>query len=57
MTAPILHNGPQAALLRFSIRFRGIVIALATVLLAYGLYALGHAKYDAFPEFAPPPKS
>jgi len=54
MTAPILHNGPQAALLRFSIRFRGIVIALATVLLAYGLYALGHAKYDAFPEFAPP---
>ncbi|KZC22663.1 acriflavin resistance protein [Rhodanobacter thiooxydans] len=48
------YGGPQAALIRFAIRFRGIVIALACALLAYGVYALGHAKYDVFPEFAPP---
>lgn len=47
-------SGPQAAIISFSIRFRGIVIALACVLLAYGVYALGRAKYDVFPEFAPP---
>ncbi len=46
--------GPQAALIRFSIRFRGVVIALACVLLGYGLYTLLEAKYDVFPEFAPP---
>lgn len=47
-------TGPQAALIRFAIRFRGVVIALACVLLAYGIYDLGQAKYDVFPEFAPP---
>ncbi|MBI2800749.1 MAG: efflux RND transporter permease subunit [Gammaproteobacteria bacterium] len=46
--------GPQAAIIGFAIRFRGLVIALACVLLAYGVYALGRAKYDVFPEFAPP---
>src|SRR5260370_8560531 len=46
--------GPQAALIRFSIRFRGVVIGLACVLLGYGLYTLLEAKYDVFPEFAPP---
>jgi CzcA family heavy metal efflux pump len=30
------------------------VIALACVLVAYGVHALGRAKYDVFPEFAPP---
>ncbi len=47
-------SGPQAAMIGFSIRFRGIVLALACLLLAYGIYALGRAKYDVFPEFAPP---
>ncbi len=42
------------ALVRFSLRFRGIVIALACALLAYGLYSLSRAKYDVFPEFASP---
>jgi len=46
--------GPQAALLRFAIRFHGVVIALACVVLLYGIYALQQAKYDVFPEFAPP---
>jgi CzcA family heavy metal efflux pump len=42
------------AIVRFSIRFRGIVIALACALLGYGLYSLLTARYDVFPEFAPP---
>ena len=47
-------SGPQAAVVRFAIRFRGIVAALACLLVGYGIYALGGAKYDVFPEFAPP---
>ncbi len=49
-----LPQGPQAALLRFSIRFRGIVVALACIVLGYGIYSLQQAKSDVFPEFAPP---
>jgi len=51
---PRLGSGPQAALIRFAIRFRGIVMSLSCMLLAYGTYALGRANYDVFPEFAPP---
>ena len=47
-------SGPQAALVAFAIRFRGIVLALSVALLGYGLFALGEAKYGVFPEFAPP---
>src|SRR5258708_4687699 len=47
-------HGIQAALIRFAIRFRGVIIALAIVLLGYGAYMLQRAKYDVFPEFAPP---
>ena len=43
-----------SAIVRFSLRFRGVVIALACLLLAYGLYGLSGAQYDVFPEFAPP---
>src|ERR1051326_3090873 len=42
------------ALVAFSIRFRGAVIALACLLVGYGIYVLGLAKYDVYPEFAPP---
>src|SRR5215469_4154701 len=41
-------------LVRFSLRFRGIVIALACVLLGYGLYVTEHAKLDVFPDFVQP---
>ena len=47
-------TGPQAALISFAIRFRGIVLALACTVAGYGVFALGNAKYDVFPEFAPP---
>lgn len=38
----------------FSLRFRGIVVALAALLLGYGLYVAAHAKLDVFPDFVPP---
>jgi CzcA family heavy metal efflux pump len=38
----------------FSLRHRGVVIALACALLADGVYSLRTASYDVFPEFAPP---
>jgi CzcA family heavy metal efflux pump len=41
-------------LVRFSIRFRGVVIALACLLLGYGAYVIPRAKYDVYPDFAPP---
>lgn len=42
------------AIVKFSLRFRGVIIALACILIGYGLYTLSQAKYDVFPEFAPP---
>ncbi|MHB8941404.1 MAG: efflux RND transporter permease subunit [Desulfobacteria bacterium] len=42
------------AIVRFSLRFRGAIIALACMLLGYGFYTLLQARYDVFPEFAPP---
>ena len=41
-------------LVEFSIRFRGVVIALACLAIAYGIYTINHAKFDVYPEFAPP---
>jgi CzcA family heavy metal efflux pump len=42
------------ALVRFSIRFRGIVIAMVCLVAGYGFYTLGSSRLDVFPEFAPP---
>lgn len=47
-------TGLQAAIIAFSVRYRGAVIALGCLLLALGLASLLGAKYDVFPEFAPP---
>ncbi len=43
-----------SAIVEFSLRFRGIVIALACLAVLYGLYATEHARLGVFPEFAPP---
>jgi CzcA family heavy metal efflux pump len=43
-----------SALVRSSLRFRGVVLALASALLGYGFYTLSQAKYDVFPNFTPP---
>ncbi|WP_132255252.1 efflux RND transporter permease subunit [Methylobacterium segetis] len=49
-----LPSGPQAALVAFAVRFRGVVLALALAILGFGALSLGDAQYDVFPEFAPP---
>ena len=36
------------ALVTFSLRFRGVVVALACVVLGYGIYVAKHAKLDVF---------
>jgi CzcA family heavy metal efflux pump len=41
-------------LVEFSLRFRGVVVLLACVVLGYGIYDADHAKLDVFPEFVPP---
>ncbi|MDE2450379.1 MAG: efflux RND transporter permease subunit [Gammaproteobacteria bacterium] len=47
-------TGLQAAIIAFCVRHRAAVIALGCLLLAFGLASLLGAKYDVFPEFAPP---
>jgi CzcA family heavy metal efflux pump len=42
-----------ATLVRFSIRFHGIVMALAVLVLIYGGYRFANAGLDIFPEFSP----
>jgi CzcA family heavy metal efflux pump len=49
-----MSKGLQATIIAASIRARGVIVALACLLVGYGVFALGHAKYNVFPEFAPP---
>jgi len=42
------------AIVTFSLRFRGMVIALACLVFGYGVYSALDAKLGVFPEFAPP---
>ena len=42
-----------AGLVRFSIRYAGVVVALAATIVAYGIYTLTRANLDVFPEFSP----
>ncbi|MDA8387333.1 MAG: hypothetical protein M0Z58_01550, partial [Nitrospiraceae bacterium] len=48
------RHGILGAIVAFALRRRGIIIALAAVFLGYSLYSLTSARYDVFPEFAPP---
>jgi CzcA family heavy metal efflux pump len=41
-------------LVRFSLKYRGVVVALACILLAYGGYVARNAKLDVFPNFVQP---
>lgn len=47
-------SGPLAAVVRASLRYRGVALALAVLLAIYGAFVLRDARYDVFPEFAPP---
>lgn len=42
-----------SALVRFSIKFYGIIIAIAVILLLYGSFRFSTAGLDIFPEFSP----
>src|SRR3954453_24039943 len=42
------------ALVQFSLKFRGVVIALACLLLGYGFYVASTAKLDVFLNFVQP---
>jgi CzcA family heavy metal efflux pump len=42
------------ALVSFSLRYRGVVVILAGILLAYGFYVAKNAKLDVFPNFVQP---
>jgi CzcA family heavy metal efflux pump len=42
------------AIIRFSLRFRGVIYALAVVAAGYGIFSTMRADLDVFPEFAPP---
>lgn len=42
------------SIVRFSVRYRGVVSAMAAAFILYGVVTVARAKYDVFPEFAPP---
>ncbi|HWX21106.1 MAG TPA: efflux RND transporter permease subunit [Candidatus Binatia bacterium] len=42
------------ALVRFSLKYCGVVVVLTCVLLGYGLYITANAKLDVFPNFVQP---
>jgi CzcA family heavy metal efflux pump len=43
----------MSALVRFSIRFSGVIVGLASLVVLYGLYSLSNSNLDVFPEFSP----
>ena len=40
-------------IVRQSIRYPGVIVALAVTIVAYGLFTLSRAHLDVFPEFSP----
>ncbi len=43
----------MSALVRFSIRFSGVIIGVASLVVLYGIYSLTRSNLDVFPEFSP----
>lgn len=43
----------MSAIVRFSIRFYGVIVGLAILIVVYGLYSLTRSNLDVFPEFSP----
>ena len=41
-------------IVHISLRYRGVVVALACVLTGYGIYTAAHSKLDVLPNFVPP---
>ena len=43
----------MSSIVRFSIRFSGVIIGLACLVVFYGIYSLTRSNLDVFPEFSP----
>lgn len=43
----------MSSIVRFSIRYCGVIIGLACLVVLYGLYSLTRSNLDVFPEFSP----
>lgn len=43
----------MTALVRFAIRYYGVMIGLAVLIIVYGSYSISQSNLDVFPEFAP----
>ena len=43
----------MSTIVKFSIRFSGVIIALASLIIIYGIYNLSRGNLDVFPEFSP----
>ena len=43
----------MSSLVKFSIRFSGVIISLSCLVVFYGIYSLSVANLDVFPEFSP----
>ena len=43
----------MSAIVRFAIRYYGVVIGLACLVVLYGIYSLTRSNLDVFPEFSP----
>lgn len=43
----------MSSIVRFSIRFYGVIIGLALLVVIYGMYSLTRSNLDVFPEFSP----
>jgi CzcA family heavy metal efflux pump len=41
-------------IVQFSLRHRGVILALGVLTIAYGMYVAARTRLDVFPEFAPP---
>lgn len=41
-------------IVHFSLRFRGVIVALGCLAIGYGIWVTAHAKLDVFPNFVPP---
>lgn len=47
-------TGLLVSIVRASLRYRGITLTVAVLLAIYGIFRFQDARYDVFPEFAPP---
>ena len=43
----------MSSIVRFAIRYYGVVIGLASLVVLYGIYSLTRSNLDVFPEFSP----